>query len=577
MLMSVNMSASTASRALDSAPPGFAETVQDSLPVDPSQAFGDSTPMSVAPDWALPVDTEQTIDHVGRYALKRLIGAGGLGNVYAGWDPLLSRAVAVKTLNLEHAGQDSLHQLFLHEARAVAALSHPHIVTVFDAGLDPQHGVYLAMEHLQGRDLRHMLAEGWQPSPAQAARLVLRVAEALNYAHDMGVIHCDIKPANIFMLGERRPKVLDFGIARVARQGGSLQAGSGPSAGSPQYAAPEQLRGGSADARTDVHALGVLLYELLCGRRAFEGQSLAQVEAAVAGTRPAAAHVLRPDLPKALSRIAERAMALDPEARYDSAGDMALALRRWSQHNARMRARSATTGPAAMEQPAPAATVALARPAAQRKLTRRLGIACICVLAVALTCAYVAWHSPPGSAGPGVQAAQPLATALAGTPPVPAPAPPAAPGPALQATQGESPASSGPSETAAGPGAAPSPASARLTSATPTPAIARKAAQTLAPAAVQTAPEASPATGASTQAAPLVAPVATGQLQLAISPWGQVEVDGRAMGTTPPLSRLDLPAGQHVVVIRNEDFAPFSITVHIRADQAAVVRHRFGS
>jgi serine/threonine protein kinase len=190
--------------------------------------------------------------------------------VHEAWDPLLSRTVAVKTLQFNvdtRLARVSLDGLFLNEARAVAGLSHPNIVTVHDAGLSA-HGVYIAMERLHGRDLRQALAQGWRPTPWQAAQLVRRVADALAYAHAHGVVHCDIKPANIFLSKRDKPKVLDFGIARVAH-GAALPALDGLVAGSPHYLAPEQLQGGTVDARTDIHALGVVFYELLTGRKAF--------------------------------------------------------------------------------------------------------------------------------------------------------------------------------------------------------------------------------------------------------------------------------------------------------------------
>ena len=277
------------------------------------------------------------LQQIGRYLLKQRLGEGGLGTVYEAWDPVLSRTVAVKTLHFNRALPDrvALDRQFLNEARAVAGLNHPHIVTVHDAGLSA-HGVYIAMERLQGRDLRQALATGWLPTAPQAAQLVRRVADALAYAHARGVVHCDIKPANIFLTRRDRPTVLDFGIARVAH-GAQTGPASGPTgntgavAGSPHYLAPEQLQGGSVDQRTDVYALGVVLYELLAGRKAFEGGSLAQIVTAVLHGNPAAAHEIRTAVPAGLAAVAARAMARDPAQRFASATDLALALRPWQE------------------------------------------------------------------------------------------------------------------------------------------------------------------------------------------------------------------------------------------------------
>src|SRR6185436_7640206 len=272
------------SPASDSTDSAFEATVVEdliataALPDAPDGATEDRERVEVGAT-TLPVK-RPVIGHVGRYALKAVLGEGGLGTVYAAWDPLLSRAVAVKTLRLHAETQDlgSLDDLILNEARAAARLSHPHIVTVFDAGPSDQ-GIYIAMEPLRGRDLRHMVHEGWRPSPVEAAQVVRRVADALAYAHGKGVVHCDIKPANIFMVGRRQPKVLDFGIARVAhREAPSVE---GPVAGSPYYLAPEQLRGESVDRRCDVYALGVVLFELLTGQRPYTGQTIEEINRAV--------------------------------------------------------------------------------------------------------------------------------------------------------------------------------------------------------------------------------------------------------------------------------------------------------
>ena len=281
-----------------------------------------------------------TLTHIGRYALEHSLGIGGLGQVHEAWDPLLSRAVAVKTLHLDAdaATRTALERLFLAEARAIASLSHRHIVTVHDAGLTPQ-GVYIAMERLEGSDLRHRLARGWRPGQGSAAQLVRRVADALACAHARGIVHCDIKPANIFVTQRDRPKVLDFGIARVAR-GRSPPGLESWVAGSPHYLAPEQLRGEPVDARTDVYALGVVFYELLAGRKAFRGESVEQITAAVLGQSPTPLHELRRDVSPTLARIAAKAMARAPAARYASAAQMAGELRRWAERHAHAQART---------------------------------------------------------------------------------------------------------------------------------------------------------------------------------------------------------------------------------------------
>jgi serine/threonine-protein kinase len=511
----------------------------ESQPHGADSGLLDSQPAPSEPAPELPPEQRPTLAHIGRYALKGPLGEGGLGQVHEAWDPLLSRLVAVKTLQFETDPRErvALDGLFLNEARAVASLNHPHIVTIFDAGLSA-HGVYIAMERLRGRDLRQALTAGWKPTPAQAALLVRRVADALAYAHARGVVHCDIKPANIFLDKRDKPKVLDFGIARVAH-GRSNAHLEGFVLGSPHYLAPEQLQGGEVDARTDIHALGVVFYELLAGRRAFAGDSVEQISTAILTLHPAPAHEVRPEVPKALSAIAAKAMAREPGDRHPSALALALELRRWLDAQE-----------AAGPQAAPARERRRSSPAPRRRALLWAGSA---LAGVALLAAAV---------GVARRAAAPA--------PLPAdltPAPSLAPAPAPLATASAAPVASSrdPAAASAAPAAiAPAPAAA--------PAAPRPRA--VAPAKPATAPASATASTTSAAAAAPAA-VATGTLQLAISPWGEVEIDGRAVGLAPPLNRLTLSAGAHQVVVRNADFPPFTTTVQVEADGVAVVRHRF--
>ena len=287
------------------------------------------------------IESAATIGHIGRYALKYPLGEGGLGTVYAAHDPLLSRSIAVKTLHLHIADDQrtAFNAIFLDEARAAAGLAHPQIVTVFDAGISNERA-YIAMELLKGRDLRQLRAEGWRPTPAQAALIVRRVADALAYAHSKGVVHRDIKPANIFMTGRTQPRVLDFGIARVAHE----RSGAGTAelaAGSPHYMAPEQARREPSDRRADVFSLGVVLYELLTDVKPFRGASLADITRAVLEHEPTRADRVDPDVPAGLATIATKAMAKDPEQRHRSAGALARELRGWLEDHGRAAAHPA--------------------------------------------------------------------------------------------------------------------------------------------------------------------------------------------------------------------------------------------
>jgi serine/threonine-protein kinase len=463
-----------------------------------------------------------TIGHIGRYALKQQLGEGGLGTVYAAYDPILSRTIAVKTLHLSVAEGDraALDALFLNEARAAAGLNHPNIVTVYDAGLSEQ-GVYIAMERLRGRDLRQLLANGWRPDIVQAAQILRRVSDALSYAHSKGVIHCDIKPANIFMVGRTLPKVVDFGIARVAH-GQDMPALEGVVAGSPHYLAPEQLRGETVDRRCDVYALGVVMYELLTHRKAFDGQSLAEIVHAVEHLRPPPPHEVRPEVPVGLSEITMRAIAHDPAQRYRSARQMSQALREWLESEAD-----------------------LGDDASPQRGNKRRVLAATLLIGAAIG-GVVGWQLMARNEAP-----HPAEVAAA----TPAPEP-VAPAPQVANTEDTStPKAAATPEVIVAPLPAPHPKPAERP-------VVREARER------STARDSAPK--------PVAAP-ATGVLQLAVTPWGQIEIDGKNAGVTPPLSQLTLAVGEHVITVRNEDFTPHTVKVHVSADKPVTVRHRFGS
>ncbi|MFM2340568.1 MAG: hypothetical protein RLZZ592_221 [Pseudomonadota bacterium] len=309
--------------ALDLSLPG--ETTAPTAPLETATRTAPSPPAapSLIPDAQALLNQNQ----MGRYVLERPLGAGGLGTVWSAYDTVLTRRVAVKTLPLAvpDAERDPLVSRVLDEARAAARLSHPHIVTVHDAGVSPD-GAYIAMELLRGKDLSQMLRSGWRPSGAQAALIVRRVADALSYAHGKGVVHRDIKPGNIFMVGRTRPVVLDFGIAQLLHQAESI---GGPALGSPYYAAPEQFDGRECDPRTDVYSLGVVLYELLCGQRPYLGGTLAEIRASVRAGCPLHPCEVDTAVPVDLAEIALKAIRISPDERHRTAGTMARALRAW--------------------------------------------------------------------------------------------------------------------------------------------------------------------------------------------------------------------------------------------------------
>ncbi len=266
-------------------------------------------------------EDEATPERIGKYVVRRLLGQGGMGRVYHAYDPLLGRDVAIKVLRPDLAQDPDGKERFVREAQAAAHLRHPNIVTIHDLG--EESGVpYIVMEYLEGEDLDDLIRRRAPLSVLEKLDIIRQVCNALGYAHARGIVHRDIKPSNIRLLEGRLPKVMDFGIAKM---GATHLTQTGMTVGTPHYMAPEQVRGERAriDGRTDVFALGVVLYELLFGQRPFEGEHPLTVFYKILSPDP----VEIPDVPafpynSDLRSILARALAKDPEGRYASAYDM---------------------------------------------------------------------------------------------------------------------------------------------------------------------------------------------------------------------------------------------------------------
>jgi eukaryotic-like serine/threonine-protein kinase len=268
---------------------------------------------------------------LGPYEIQAPIGAGGMGEVYRARDTRLDRTVAIKILPPQFAGDPSLRERFDREARLISSLNHPHICALFDVG--EQDGVaFLVVEHLEGETLASRLEKGRMPLE-QALKVAVQLAGALDAAHRTGVVHRDLKPGNV-MLTKAGAKLLDFGLARSepllsALPGSSLLpttpaavTAQGTILGTLQYMSPEQLDGSEADARSDIFAFGSVVYEMVTGRRAFEGKTQASLIAAIMSADPPAMSTLQPVTPAALDRVIRKCLAKDPEERWQSAKDL---------------------------------------------------------------------------------------------------------------------------------------------------------------------------------------------------------------------------------------------------------------
>ncbi|HJU06627.1 MAG TPA: serine/threonine-protein kinase [Nitrospiraceae bacterium] len=263
---------------------------------------------------------------LGRYEIIKELGRGSMGIVYLGKDPTINRSVAIKTMRLDQIDDpDELNEFrerFFREAESTGRLSHPNIVTIYDAGEERQLG-YIAMELLDGLGLNAWCRKANLLPINRAIEIAAVVAEALEYAHRQGVVHRDIKPANIMVRKDRHVKVMDFGIARMTT---SVKTQTKVILGTPSYMSPEQLNGMTVDGRADVFSLGVVLFELLTGEKPFEADTISSLMFKIAHGQHPPARSIRTDLPLCCEAILDRALQKDPANRYESAGTLAQAL-----------------------------------------------------------------------------------------------------------------------------------------------------------------------------------------------------------------------------------------------------------
>jgi serine/threonine protein kinase len=487
---------------------------------------------SYEPSAAMPPAPKQ----IGRFEVRSEIGRGSNGVVYAAFDPVLGREVAIKAIPLAADNQvrRRAEASFLQEAKSAASLNHPGIVTVFDAG-KTDAVAYIAMERLYGSDLHDWLATRNRLSPKTIASMMARVADAVHYAHRRGLIHRDLKPSNIFLTRDMKPKVLDFGVA-LAQYSDTPLTANRQLIGTPNYMSPEQALGRALDVRSDVFSMGAILYELLTGQRAFDGKQVEETLTRVASQPPTPIYQLNPDVPADLIEIVHRALAKDASERYQSAAEM--------RNDLVMVAAREDSGRL------PTLTPETPVPVLNRRSVRLV----VATLAVSVSIVILALEQPRRTS--------------AGPPPAPAPvasADESAPG------------------AAAGSGAASdASASAEPARAATHPDIQERAVSVLpafaarpAPARVRTKPAPVIATAPVAAPAPAPAPAAEASVTLGIAPWGEIIVDGDPHGVSPPLTRLTLPPGTHTIEVRNSAAPPYIARLDLQPGQAVEVRHRF--
>ena len=264
-----------------------------------------------------------TPETIGRYEIVRELGRGAMGIVYEARDPNIERRVALKIVrtDLISANKEDILRRFKNEAKAAGNLNHPNIVTIYDAG-EAEGLLYIAMEFIEGTTLQAMLAQQGRVAPERIVEIMRQVCAGLDFAHARGIVHRDVKPANVMMAAQNLVKITDFGIARV----GDGMTMTGQVVGTPNYMSPEQVLGKQLDGRSDLFSVGVMLYEMVTGERPFEGQSITTIMYKIVHEEPIAPRKLDSTIHPGLNAIIERALAKAAETRYQSGLELAAAL-----------------------------------------------------------------------------------------------------------------------------------------------------------------------------------------------------------------------------------------------------------
>lgn len=459
------------------------------------------------------------IEKLGRYEILSELGQGAMGVVYKAVDPLIGRTVAIKTINL-NLSRDELadfEERFNREAKSAGRLNHPNIVTIYDVGR-ADHVAFMAMEYLEGRELKEIIASDEVLQPDRVAEIIAQVADGLAFAHDHGIVHRDIKPANIMVLRNGSVKITDFGIAKMS-SGSRTQIGI--ILGSPKYMSPEQVAGKPVDGRSDIFSLGAVLYELLTGKSAFGGEecTLTTIMYRVLNEMPASPADVNPSIPVAFDYIVARALAKEPKNRYQSAREMANDLRNFKNLTATSPLTSADSSgkrSAAKTGSDGDATVILnssqiSTVPGWRSRKKWAGFIAVAIFAAA-TVLFIS------------SSREPAVTTL----------------PAVTAVDDTKPTTS----------------------------------QTTLEAAVKPPPtaatESKMANGQPSIAAPTQA-----TLGFSVLPWGEILIDGKSQGASPPLREIRLPPGKHQIEIKNTDLPPYRQTVELEAGANKTIRHKF--
>jgi serine/threonine-protein kinase len=493
---------------------------------------GDATVGGTTP-FAVTLDLRPGMVFHGRYEILGPLGRGGMGMVYKAHDRRLDEVVAIKVLRPDFGADPTMATRFRSEIKLARKVRHRNVCAIHDYGED-QGLLYISMEFVEGVDLKQVLRNGGALPPDRGYEVAIQIAEGLQAVHDAGIIHRDLKTPNIMSDGSGMARLMDFGVAKRVGEGAATV--TGQIVGTPEYMSPEQAQGLKVDTRSDIYALGIVLYEIFTGHVPFRGETPISTILKHLNDPPPLDGPLAAGIPETLKPVLRRCLAKNQADRYATARDVREALEE-ARRPSRRQQPIATQVLQAPTLPQGGTSRTLVVPPPRRSFSPWLLAIPVVVAAVAIPLARGRGTAevPPATtmaAMPSPLPVEPVATTLAASTLAPvttlAPATPLAVRPSPAAVPRPSPR---PSHAAAIP--------------TPTPTTIPV---TLAPAV--TAP----------------APVGPGTLQVVVKPWGEVTVDGRLVGTTP-LDRLNLPSGTHVITVRHPLYEPWEGRVSVRAGQ----------
>ncbi|MGH8750376.1 MAG: protein kinase domain-containing protein [Burkholderiales bacterium] len=496
------------------------------------------------------------IQKLGRYEIMSELGRGTMGIVYKALDPVIERTVAIKAINLDLPKDEfeNFEERFYREAKSAGRLNHPNIVTIYDAG-KVGNTAYIAMEFLEGRSLREILDSGADLPVERIGEIAAQIADGLAYAQQYGIVHRDIKPANIMFTNAGQAKITDFGIAYLPA-GSKTEAGT--ILGSPKYMSPEQIVGKPVDGRSDIFSLGVMLYEMVTGKKPFDGESISTIMYRILNEMPPDIREINPQIPAAFDSMIYKALAKLPENRYQNASEFAhdlrnyqmlpppvpvqLAMLRQAPGETLERRAERRTGSVENTLELPGAGKSAAAPAASADLSGR-------AYRIIELPGAPAWENPPAvAAAPKPRFSRKIFWGMTGLL--------AAIAAAMLFDQPEPTREKDTAVRADAP--APDKREAQENSAS---ADAQSGIKT-------------PSAGQSDKK---IRANKVGYLKFSISPGGEVYVDGNKVGVSPPLKRLALAPGKHQITVksRTPPYHTYVYKVEITANQSTLVKAEF--